>query len=422
MTKQTNRSVVSREHNADPYPFYAWLRRESPVHKVILPGKQAAWLVTRYDDVLGVLKDDRFAKDPLNALAPGKAGRQPWVPAFVKPLTRNMLDVDEPDHTRLRALVNRAFTPRRVEQIRDRIQSLSEDLVAAVRGRERFDLIRAIAQPIPTTIIAEMLGVPVGDRHRFGRWSRRIVSADSSASAMLLAIPNIWFFLRYIRRLVRARQSEGRDDMLGALVRAEADGERLNDDELLAMVFLLLVAGHETTVNLIGNGVLALLEHPEQMQMLRRDPSLIKPAIEELLRYGSPLKTATERYARQDVTLAGVTIPRGSLVLAVIASANRDERQFADPDTLDITREPNRHLSFGMGAHFCLGASLARMEGQIAINTLLRRITRWRLAVAPSSLRWRRGLVLRGLEAMPVAVDEWTMTDRPLTYVGARAR
>ncbi len=408
MTNSADSNLSGREHNADPYPYYARLRRESPVHKVILPGKEAAWLVTRYDDVVSVLKDDRFVKDRLNALVPGQSDRQPWMPAFAKPLTRNMLDVDEPDHTRLRALVNRAFTPRRVEQIRDRIESLAEDLVAAVRGRERFDLIGAIAQPIPTTIIAEMLGVPVEDRHKFSRWSRRIVSADSSAAAMLLALPNFWFFLRYIRRLVLVRRREARDDMLGALVQAEADGERLDEDELVAMVFLLLVAGHETTVNLIGNGVLALMEHPEQMEMLRSDPSLIKPAIEELLRYGSPLKTATERYAREEVTLAGVTIPRGSLVFAVIASANRDERQFTDPDTLDITREPNRHLSFGTGAHFCLGASLARMEGQIVIAALLRNITRWRLAVAPRSLRWRRGFVLRGLEAMPVAVDQWT--------------
>ena len=408
MTNSADSNLSGREHNADPYPYYARLRRESPVHKVILPGKEAAWLVTRYDDVVSVLKDDRFVKDRLNALVPGQSDRQPWMPAFAKPLTRNMLDVDEPDHTRLRALVNRAFTPRRVEQIRDRIESLAEDLVAAVRGRERFDLIGAIAQPIPTTIIAEMLGVPVEDRHKFSRWSRRIVSADSSAAAMLLALPNFWFFLRYIRRLVLVRRREARDDMLGALVQAEADGERLNEDELVAMVFLLLVAGHETTVNLIGNGVLALMEHPEQMEMLRSDPSLIKPAIEELLRYGSPLKTATERYAREEVTLAGVTIPRGSLVFAVIASANRDERQFTDPDTLDITCEPNRHLSFGTGAHFCLGASLARMEGQIVIAALLRNITRWRLAVAPRSLRWRRGFVLRGLEAMPVAVDQWT--------------
>ncbi len=401
-------SLVSREHNANPYPFYARLRREAPVHEVSLPGKQTAWFVTRYDDVLSVLKDDRFAKDRLNAPPSEKAGRRPWVPAFVRPLTRNMLDVDEPDHLRLRGLVNKAFTPRRVEQIRDRIQSLTEELVAAVRGREHFDLITAVAQPIPTTVIAEMLGVPVEDRHKFGRWSGRIVSADSSGPAMLLAIPSIWSFLRYIRRLVRVRQGEQRDDLLSALVLAEADGERLNEDELVAMVFLLLVAGHETTVNLIGNGVLALLEHPDQMELLRRDPSLIQSAVEELLRYGSPLKTATERYAREDVTLAGVTIPRGSLVLAVIASANRDERQFENPDTLDIRREPNKHLSFGMGSHFCLGASLARMEGQLVISTLLRSITEWRLAVPPETLRWRRGLVLRGLEALPVAVGKWT--------------
>jgi cytochrome P450 PksS len=191
---------------------------------------------------------------------------------------------------------------------------------------------------------------------------------------------------------------------VSALVRAEEGGERLTEDEVLTMVFLLLVAGHENTVNLIGNGTLALLQHPDQMERLRDDPALIKPAVEELLRYCSPAETATERYAGEDVTMAGVTIPRGALVLAVLASANRDERQFAGADTLDITREPNRHLAFGQGIHFCPGAALARLEGQIAIQTLLRRVPDMRLAVAAGALRWRRGLVFRGLEALPVAV------------------
>ena len=179
--------------------------------------------------------------------------------------------------------------------------------------------------------------------------------------------------------------------------------DRLSENELLSMAFLLLVAGHETTVNLIGNGTLALLEHPDQLRRLRDDPGLIRPAVEELLRYYSPVETATERYAREDVTVGGVTIPQGSLVFAVIASANRDDRQFADPDRLDLAREPNRHLAFGQGIHFCLGAPLARLEGQIAISTLLRRLPELRLAVPPGALRWRGGLVLRGLQKLPVA-------------------
>jgi cytochrome P450 PksS len=195
--------------------------------------------------------------------------------------------------------------------------------------------------------------------------------------------------------------------LLSALVHTQESGERLTEDEVVAMVSLLLIAGHETTVNLIGNGMLALLQHPEQMELLRSDPSLIRSAVEELLRFDSPLETATDRFATQDLTVAGVTIPRGEIVFAAIGSANRDERQFARPDTLDIRREPNRHLAFGLGAHYCLGAPLARLEGQIAINTLLRR-ARLQLAVAPGALRWRHGLALHGLEALPVSIVEWT--------------
>jgi cytochrome P450 PksS len=222
---------------------------------------------------------------------------------------------------------------------------------------------------------------------------------------MLTSIPEVWKFARYIRRHVRLRQREPRDDLGSELVRADVNGERLTEDELVARVFLLLVAGHETTVNLIGNGVLTLLEHSEQMELLRDDPTLIESAVEELLRYGSPVEMATERYACEDITIAGVTIPAGSLVGAVIASANRDENQFTDPDTLNIMREPNKHLAFGLGAHYCTGAPLARLEGQIAINALLQAIPKFKLDNARHALRWRPGLVTRGLESLPIMVE-----------------
>jgi cytochrome P450 len=298
--------------------------------------------------------------------------------------------------------VHMAFTPRLVENMRDRIQRLTNELLDGVQLRGRMDLIRDYAMPIPTTIIAEMLGVPVSERHKFHRWSNTIVSTVPSRWGILTAIPSLIAFLRYIRKLVRTRRVSPQDDLVSALVQAHEAGDELSEDELLAMISLLLIAGHETTVNLIGNGMLALMEHPQQMNRLRDDPALIKPAVEELLRYDGPVQTATERYTRVDVTIAGVTIPRGEMVFAALASANRDERQFDHPDTLDITREPNRHLAFGQGVHFCLGAPLARLEGQIAINSLLRRIADLRLAVPGHALR-RPGLVLNGLKSLPVA-------------------
>jgi cytochrome P450 PksS len=266
-----------------------------------------------------------------------------------------------------------------------------------------MDLIRDYALPLPTTIIAEMLGVPERERDKFHRWSNTIVSIVPSKWGLLKAIPSLIAFLRYIRRLVRTRRATPQDDLVSALVEAHEAGDRLSEDELLAMVSLLLIAGHETTVNLIGNGMLTLMEHPQQLEQLRDDPGLIKPAVEELLRYDGPLETATERFAREDVTIAGVTIPRGEMVFAVLASANRDERQFPHADSLDLNREPNRHLAFGQGVHFCLGAPLARLEGQIAINTLLRRCADLRLAVPRHTLRRRPGLVLHGFKSLPVA-------------------
>jgi cytochrome P450 len=393
-------NIASPAFKANPYPFYARLRAEEPVYRVTLPDKREAWLVTRYDDVVAVLKDERIGKDRFKT--PEQAAKQPWIPRMFMPLTRNMLDRDPPDHTRLRALVQKAFTPRLVEAMRDRAQALTDESLNAVEDKGRMDLIRDYALPLPTTINLQMLGVPVEDRHKLHRWSSALLSSDMSKWGLLTAIPNVAAFLRYIRKLIKTRRANPGDDLTSALTRAEEAGDQLNEDELLAMIFLLLIAGHETTVNLIGNGALALLEHPDQMEKLRRDPALIKPAVEELLRYEGPLETATERFAREDVTIAGVTIPRGALVFAALASANRDERQFENPDRLDITRENNKHLAFGLGVHFCLGAPLARLEGQIAINTLLRRCRDLRLAVPRDALRWRRGLVLRGLEALPV--------------------
>jgi cytochrome P450 len=398
-----NVDISSSAFKANPHPFYARLRDEAPVHRITLGDKRPAWLVTRYEDVVTLLKDDRFAKDKRSAMSGIQLAREPWVPRMLKPLERNMLDVDAPEHTRLRGLVHMAFTPRLVENMRDRIQRLTDELLAEIQQRGRMDLIRDYALPIPTTIIAEMLGVPVSDRHKFHRWSNTIVSTVPSRWGILAALPSLIAFLRYIRRLVRTRRAAPQDDLLSALVEAHLASDKLSEDELVAMISLLLIAGHETTVNLIGNGMLALMEHPQQMNRLRDDPALIKPAVEELLRYDGPVQTATERYARDDVTIAGVTIPRGEMVFAVLASANRDERQFDHPDALDLTREPNRHLAFGQGVHFCLGAPLARLEGQIAINSLLRRIPDLRMVVPKPSLLRRPGLVLNGLKSLPVA-------------------
>lgn len=388
----------------DPFPFYARLRAEAPVHPVGVPGGHTAWLVTRYDDVVEVLKDERFVKDRFKSLKGEHQKKLPWVPKAFLPLAHNMLDQDPPDHTRLRALVHKAFTPRLVDAMRERIQRLTSELLREAERRGRMDLIRDYALPLPTTIIAEMLGIDPSDRHKFHRWTSALVATDYSKWRMVQMVPSFLAFRKYVRTVIAERRAKPGDDLVSALLQAKEAGDQLSEDELLAMVFLLIIAGHETTVNLIGNGTLALLCHPEQMERLRSDPALIKTAVEEMLRYQGPLETATERFAHEDVSLAGTTIPAGALVLAVLASANRDDRQFANPNTLDLGREDNKHVGFGLGIHYCLGAPLARLETQIAINALLAQFRSLQLDAAPEQLRWKRGMVLRGLERLPVTL------------------
>jgi cytochrome P450 len=388
---------------ADPYPTYARLRSSAPVYRAALPDGRGVWLITRYDDVLAVLKDQRFVKDWRGALAPEQLAQVPPIPEVMKPLSQNMLDTDPPDHERLRALVSKAFTPRLIERLRPRVQAISDGLLDAVQDRGEMDLIDDYAFPLPITVIAELLGVPAEDRNNFREWSDAAVSGNASQEYMeQILIPHMQAFTDYLRALFEEKRSNPKDDLVSALVRAEEAGDRLSEDELLGMVFLLLVAGHETTVNLIGNGVLALLQHPDQLRKLEEDPSLIKPAVEELLRYDGPVETSTERFAREDVEIGGQVIPRGEMVLVVLAAADHDPERFPDPDELDITRTDNRHLAFGKGIHHCLGAPLARMEGQIAISTLLRRMPNLRLKGSPESLSWRPGMILRGLRGLPV--------------------
>jgi cytochrome P450 len=390
-------ALAGPQFRSNPYPFYARLREEHPVIQVVTSEGHLAWLITRYDDALNALKDKRLSKDKANL-----SEKPPWVPKYFEPLARNMLDLDDPDHARLRTLVHKAFTPKLVETLRTSIEALSEGLIESAERRGRIDLIAEFALPLPVAVISQMLGIPKREQNKFHRWSNAIVSSQSSKFGALKAIPSVISFLRYIRRLVRLRQAHPENDLTTAMIQAEEAGDRMNGDEMLSMIFLLLIAGHETTVNLIGNGMLALFTHPEQMEKLRGDASLVASAVEEMLRFDSPLEMATERYATEEVEFSGTAIPAGARVYVVIASANRDEQQFERADQFDITRPNNRHLSFGMGAHYCLGAPLARLEGQIAITALLKRMPKLRLAVPYGEIRWKPGLILRGVKALPV--------------------
>jgi pimeloyl-[acyl-carrier protein] synthase len=389
---------MAPEFVADPYPTYHRLRAEDPVHQSPL----GFWVLTRYEDVVASLRDPRMIKEPIAAFVAARFG----LPAPPLGMGLSMLDRDPPDHTRLRGLVSKAFTPRVIEQLRPHIQQIVDGLLDRVQGDREMDLIEQFAYPLPVVVICEMLGVPVADHERFKGWGLDIARGldaimlppDSPvAERSVLARRAL---ADYFRGLIAERRRAPRDDMLSGLIAAEEAGDKLSEDELLATCILLLVAGHETTVNLIGNGSLALLRHPAELRRLREDPGLIVTAVEELLRFDGPVQR-TARIPSEDVTIGGKTIGKGEMVMPFIGAADRDPAQFPDPDRLDIGRTENRHIAFGWGIHFCIGAPLARVEGQIAINTLLRRMPR--LALATAEPQHRQSLTLRGLTSLPVS-------------------
>lgn len=394
-------ALLTPEARRDPYPFYARMRREDPVHR----SSQGIWYLTRYADVEAALSDPRLSsdRDRMTRAYSALGGDLKDLSRLTDRLGRVMSNTDPPDHARLRKLANRAFTARRVEALRDRVQRIVDRLVdEAVAAGPAMDLIEAVASPLPMSVVCELFGIPPEDLpqvkawfHRFGRLSEDI---DASEAA-------IGEYEEYLARLVRRRRAAPGDDLISALVATQAQDDRLTDSELLSTCFVLITAGDETTTHLIGNGVLALLRHPDQLARLREDPTLIRTAVDELARYDTPTQ-AIVRVVAEDVEIGGRTLREGELVYPFLAATNRDPERFEDPDRLDLTRPGNRHLSFGNGPHFCLGGPLAKLQAEVAVGTLVRRLPHLRLAdeaAGGAALEWRPNPLQRRLSALPLA-------------------
>ncbi|HUS13093.1 MAG TPA: cytochrome P450 [Pyrinomonadaceae bacterium] len=403
----TQYNLNSAEFLRDPYPVYDQLRMHDPI---FWSADNDYWILTRYADIVSHIQDSRLSSNRIGAHADRMpaAAKEHFRP-FFGAVSSWMLMIDPPDHTRLRGLVNKAFTPAVVENMRGLVQKLVDDQLASVKQRGRMDVMTDLANPLPAIVIAEMLGVPGTDQQQFKEWSDDIAmglagidsarSKEEMFALYELAQKSFLALAAYFREKVAALRLKPRDNLLSALIEAEERGDRLTEHELLANCVLLMIAGHETTTNLIGNGMLALLRNPDQKEALSLNPDLIVSAVEELLRYDSPVQKMG-RVAMEGIDIAGQQIKQGQLVCFSFAAGNRDPDQFAAPAQLDIARKPNRHLAFGHGLHYCVGAALARLEGQIAINGVLKGLPE--ISLETEDLEWNRNLSLRGLKSLPV--------------------
>ena len=389
---------------SDPYRVFAQMREHDPVFSQPgLDGESPIWFVTRYEDAAAVLLDDeRFVRDPRLALTPEELEAREAFPLALEAIENHMLNRDGDDHRRLRRLVTKAFTPRMVEQLRPRIQAIADELLDAVSSNGEMDLSAAYAFPLPITVIAELLGVPTEDQDRFREWSDAVITPVISQEELERFFEQMGEFVAYLTDLFAARRAEPRDDLISALLAARDDNDALTENEVFGTVVLLIVAGHETTVGLIGNAVLNLLSHPAELERVRADPSLLPAAIEEALRYEGPVERTLYRWASTNVELGGQTIRKGEGVIAIVNAADRDHHRFPNADLFDVARDDKRHLAFGRGSHFCLGAPLARLEAEIALETLFRRLPGLRLAVLREELAWRPTPGFRRLVALPV--------------------
>ena len=417
-------NLLNPETRANPYPFYARLRAEDPVH---WDEEMGFWVLTRYTDIASMYMDDRFSR--AQGLRSNFQRLDETEKLIAEPVYRSfsktMFYADPPYHTHLRGLMNNAFTPRRVEQMRPYIQHIVDELLDHVEEQGQMDVVRDLAYPLPVMVIAELLGLPTSDRARFKGWSDDLFAilgtVRHSRELMERAARSLSEMTEYVNELSRRRREEPRDDLLSVLLRVVDEDEQLEcphphhaqgqlppdhrtsaqltQDELVANINILLSTGHETTTHLIGNGVLALLQHPEQLQHLRDKPGLVFSAIEEIMRYDNPVQI-TYRSAIEDAEISGKQIHKGDLINSILGAANRDLERYTEPDRFDITRNEGRHLNFGLGIHFCIGASLVRLEAEIAFNTILRRFPN--LQLATDQLEWQEHPIFRGLKALPL--------------------
>ncbi|AXO98671.1 cytochrome P450 [Bacillus anthracis] len=394
-------NLASAQFKEDAYEIYKESRKVQPVLFVNKTELGAEWLITRYEDALPLLKDSRLKKDPANVFS------QDTLNVFLTVdngdhLTTHMLNSDPPNHNRLRSLVQKVFTPKMIAQLEGRIQDITDDLLNEVERKGSLNLVDDYSFPLPIIVISEMLGIPKEDQAKFRIWSHAVIAYPETSEEIKETEKQLSEFITYLQYLVDMKRKEPKEDLVSALILAESEGHKLSARELYSMIMLLIVAGHETTVNLITNTVLALLENPNQLQLLKENPKLIDAAIEEGLRYYSPVEVTTSRWADEPFRIHDQTIEKGDMVVIALASANRDETVFENPEVFDITRENNRHIAFGHGSHFCLGAPLARLEAKIAITTLFERMPELQIKGNREDIKWQGNYLMRSLEELPL--------------------